>query len=161
MANPLRPAPLPASWTHQSLFDYTYAAVMAQGVPSVEVHIALDGWQFIACRYRDDAGHKCAIGHVIADEDYRPGLEDMALATVISLPRPSLVALYRSFGETGFLGELQRAHDQAAGQGLSRGAYTENRERFRREFHQRMARIAEQYYLNPLPQEPAQEPAHD
>lgn len=33
------------------------------------------------CSYRGDDGLKCAIGHVIADEDYSPGMEQKGIAS--------------------------------------------------------------------------------
>lgn len=64
------------------------------------------------CAYRGEAGHKCAIGWLIPDEDYVPSMEGCP----IDMSRPLQQVLQKigvPIDEEGlpFLYDLQQAHD--------------------------------------------------
>lgn len=89
----------------QALFDRVVLALRKQGRPSVSSITA-------GCRYRGDAGARCAVGHLIDDAIYDDELEGRPV-------RDSAVAeaLDKSFGraltarEVDLLAWLQSAHD--------------------------------------------------
>lgn len=81
--------------TSQSIFDQVAKALIAQGAASYDPDYG--------CAYRSDNGHKCAVGHLLLDEEYDPKFEGRS-ADIIALPdrlRP-FKALLR---------DLQDAHD--------------------------------------------------
>lgn len=90
---------------HQLFFDTAVAGIIAQGRPSVD-----NGG---ACVYRTIDGLKCALGHVMAEADYRPSFEN-------KIPgEQSTEHLNRALGlETGediiFAQDLQSVHDDFA-----------------------------------------------
>lgn len=55
--------------TPQEMFDFITSKLIEQGAPSK---------RGMRCLLRDEQGRKCAVGWVIADEDYFPAMEDVA-----------------------------------------------------------------------------------
>lgn len=89
----------------QDVFDFVAFKLIQQGKPSVTA----DGAK---CLYRDGNGGKCAAGHLIPDEEYRPVIEGMGIAFCAERV-PALAALVRH-GLDLLLDLLQQAHDDAA-----------------------------------------------
>lgn len=56
----------------QTLFDKAVGGVLAQGKGSVR---RTKGPMKLECAYRAEGGLKCAVGHLIADEHYKPMFE--------------------------------------------------------------------------------------
>jgi hypothetical protein len=84
--------------TKQEIFDAAVKQIALQGGPSV----ALSGF----CAYRGENGRKCAVGAVLADDEYEPIFEDHGSVNLINLPD-------RLKPHRRFLRELQQAHDGA------------------------------------------------
>lgn len=95
----------------QAVFNKVYAAVTAQGGPSINANGC--------CSYRGENGRKCALGHLIPDALYTTDMEgNGARALMREFP-----ALARELGyeqqhaakcDGNFLQALQWAHDTAA-----------------------------------------------
>jgi hypothetical protein len=90
------------TWTEQDVFDAVWAGMESQGWKRSTDE---DGW----CMYRGVDGRRCAVGHLIPDDLYRPsmevsGVDDKPVRTVL-----------RAIGveNISFLYELQKAHDGA------------------------------------------------
>jgi len=84
----------------QTAFDTVAEGLIAQGVACV----APDG----SCLYRNDLGHKCAMGLLIPDANYEPGMEGMDAEGVVH----RYPGLEKFQGIGWFLNELQSAHDR-------------------------------------------------
>ena len=67
--------------TPQEVFDTVVAALVKQGRKS----LAENGDPSISkdCRYRGDDGLKCAIGHLIPDDEYAEWMEGMGTTTLL------------------------------------------------------------------------------
>ena len=81
-------------------------AVVEQGRPS----LGADG----NCMYRGPDGCKCAIGHMIPDDDYDLRFEGNAIADFVDMGMPLIAeaaGILRS--EADFAWRLQKAHDTA------------------------------------------------
>lgn len=90
--------------TNQEAFDKAVAGLAAQGFKrSVG---GPDGFE--QCVYRGKDGKKCALGHLIPDDLYRPRIEGMGAGN--PLMRPLLFELGLSIE---FSRALQSAHDSA------------------------------------------------
>lgn len=88
--------------TQQEVFDFVVKALVEQGRP------AWDPKQRM-CMYRTPDGCKCAAGHLIPDESYKPSFERKSIDAVV------LRGVVAAIGVEGhLLYRLQRAHDQAA-----------------------------------------------
>lgn len=88
--------------TKQEIYDKVKAHLLAQGKRST------DGGKYGMCRYRSLGGLKCAVGVLIADEHYSPGIEGGS--SEHEIVRSAL----RKSGVTGanrLLSELQYIHD--------------------------------------------------
>lgn len=79
--------------------------------------LAGQGWErsvttqegpYTQCCYRGDGGRKCAIGHLIPDEDYSPRMEGGAITWPQVLETCGL-----SSADRGFAVDMQIAHDRA------------------------------------------------
>ena len=92
----------------QKVFDKAVSSVYNQGCKSVD-------FDKNACSYRDIEGNKCAIGHLISDDDmkeYSIGNNDAVRSfkpEVIKKLLPE-IPLYIGYE---FLADLQRAHDNS------------------------------------------------
>ena len=82
--------------TNQEAFDKMVAHLRKQGQKAYEKG---------SCRYRTKDGLMCAVGCLIADADYRPGMEDMGVEAMMS-------AYDIRFGvNENLLAEMQDTHD--------------------------------------------------
>lgn len=119
--------------TRQEMFDKAARGVIAQGGPS-----GVRRFNAIYCKYRGPNGRKCAIGHLIEDDEAAETLDACSVAqTVGALARRGFLF---SVKDADFLQRIQSAHDIAA---LS------DDERFIREFREAMRGIAARYDLSP------------
>jgi len=92
--------------TAQAVFDNVVAALAAQGGPSrADLPDTAGG----GCAYRGDYGRKCAVGHLIRDDEYEPSMENQSVEGL--LDRHLLPDRLIPFA--GLLGSLQDAHDRA------------------------------------------------
>lgn len=71
------------------------------------------------CAYRGEGGKMCAVGVLLADEDYSPDMEGCGIGMCQSDPRwvrlhRALTARYGSHIDFGMLAEWQRYHDGKA-----------------------------------------------
>lgn len=96
----LRQAPSP-----QAVFDFVVNALLRQGRPSEDAD---------CCLLRGPDNCKCAIGHVIRDEEYNSALESQAVDGIAfeaqELKLPELSAFLRSYQKE--LSRLMQVHDK-------------------------------------------------
>jgi hypothetical protein len=101
----------PQSSRKQYFFDIAIPALLKQNFKSAK---QFEG-AAESCRYRSEAGLKCAIGHLISDEHYSPNLEGWAADNPVILEAlakshpqipPSVLE-----AENEFLTDLQSVHD--------------------------------------------------
>lgn len=97
--------------TKQEIFNKVVAGLAAQGF---ERSVMDDG----SCAYRGNDGRKCAAGHLLSDEHYRPELENKTIAAI------GVAAVVVASGVPGheatvwgLVGNLQRAHDRGKSPG--------------------------------------------
>lgn len=64
----------------------------------------------IGCLYRGPHGMKCAAGHLIPDENYRPGMEGDPILLLLS-SNPGLFGESVTDEDTYFIYDMQQAHD--------------------------------------------------
>lgn len=74
--NPITTANLPEA-SAQEVFDWIVSNLLAQGHRSVGI-VEGDRADILTCVYRSPEGYKCAAGWVIADDEYRPEMENTA-----------------------------------------------------------------------------------
>lgn len=88
----------------QETFDFVLDAIIGQGGPAGRQ----EGWQF-TCQYRAEDGKRCAIGHLITDEEAEAlgGNNVCWAADHGTLPA-------RFSDDVWFYANLQAAHDDAA-----------------------------------------------
>lgn len=112
--------------TTQQIFDAIVAHFVEQVEPSFDILFKDDG-PLVACRYRDDAGRKCAVGALIPDVLYSRALEGNgmysfgvahALSEAGVLSHDDYRAVksghYANNERLSLLSEMQSAHDRAA-----------------------------------------------
>jgi hypothetical protein len=116
----------------QDLFDRAVRGVLEQGKPSTAQADA-------GCYYRNHAGLKCAVGHLIDDSDYDPSMERLVAGKLVErFPQLGF------HGHTLLLSQLQGAHDGAA----KLAHYTNGTpETFLRYFRDKAKRVAESFKL--------------
>lgn len=100
----------------QEIFDIAVGGIIAQGGPSVRPSKSRFGGSAV-CLYRGNNDRKCAVGQLIADEDYDPAWEGIG----ISGSRPAGTGtgpddIRKAAGITNdvqlrLARDLQRAHD--------------------------------------------------
>ena len=96
--------------TRQDVFDYIVFALIQQGKPSLRPG---------GCAYRGKDGCRCAVGHLIADADYRPRFEGKNTMNILA-DIPSLEDwVTRGEERAELLIEIQGAHDFATADGPS------------------------------------------
>lgn len=90
----------------QDVFDAVAEHLIQQGKAAVSAK-SPDGFEY--CRYRTPDGCKCAVGALIPDNAYDPGIEDLVVfdARVQEL----LPFLVDDITDVAILSRLQRAHD--------------------------------------------------
>lgn len=89
--------------TQQEVVNFVFEKLAEQGRCATEPGTT-------SCRFRDSVGGKCAIGHLILDEEYRKEMEAggvSRVAGVLGLP-PLAAPVY------ALLQRLQAAHDRTA-----------------------------------------------
>jgi hypothetical protein len=95
----------------QELFDTVATALLKQGRPSMQTG------NRSACMYRGPDDCKCAIGHLIPDEEYNSEYEFKSIAEVLqNFPIP--ITSEKIGGHGRLTRALQMAHDDAAFSGL-------------------------------------------
>lgn len=88
---------------NQEAFNKAVIGVVAQGGPSLMApHLGA----FSQCAYRAENGRKCAVGHLIEDDDYTPYFEGRPA----SLVRDTLKSLKGV--DASLLHAIQSAHDR-------------------------------------------------
>lgn len=94
--------------TRQEIFNTVATALLAQGKASYA--------RYGGCLYRGPDGTKCAVGHLIPDEKYRPSLEGKGAEHADVVRAASIPD-----GERGFVRKLQFLHDNdLEGYGIDR-----------------------------------------
>jgi hypothetical protein len=121
---------------YQEIFDTVARAILKQGVPSVGFK---SSGRIDACQYRGVNGAKCAVGHLITDDEYSRSMENM---NVLDMQDRKLLP-ERLIPFVDFLKELQVAHDNP----VRYEGMTESYE-FIPEFIKNMRGIAKKYNLN-------------
>lgn len=92
----------------REMIDKVDAAMRAQGRPALSRLLG-------ACSYRAENGDKCAVGHLIPDELYKPEMEGRGAADLITI-YPELkkhIVAEDVHSPAEFLTHLQRCHDGA------------------------------------------------
>jgi hypothetical protein len=111
----------------QEVFDFVCLKVLEQGKPSM---------RGTGCAYRGEGGLKCAVGHLIRDEDYRKEFDSGYI--VLSLCNVFDEGLgWTNKAHLHLLRHLQMAHDDA------------DEDNFLPSFRRTAAVIAEQHHLDP------------
>jgi hypothetical protein len=104
------------SFTQQQLFDKAYLGVMKQGMPTWGKNRYND--PEIMCVYTDDAGNHCGIGHCMTPEQQESINNTAFNARGIRLLINNVPEMREYFGNENieFVSDLQKAHDNAAGE---------------------------------------------
>ena len=87
----------------QYLFEKAVNSIVAQGKPAIN----LDG----ACLYRAPDGSKCAIGHLMADKDYKNHMESKPAYKIFKGNYRVKFGLKPGVKNEEFLTALQTVHD--------------------------------------------------
>lgn len=136
--------------TQQEAFDYVWTKLIEQGAPSA----LTDKFGFVSCKYRDPKGNRCAIGHLIADEDYISDWEGTGPIPVVKhialhrgvdfkdVPHLEINPVNESLS-AAFYTELQRCHDLAA-----RTFVVKGKEAYLKALKENMKRLASSYDLS-------------
>jgi hypothetical protein len=94
----------------QEVFNTVYAGLLAQNARSTTQLSSSDGGT--ACRYRGDAGRKCALGLLIPDELYSVEMEGRGAVRLLEqFPEIAKALGAESRQDAIFLVSLQRVHD--------------------------------------------------
>lgn len=94
----------------QEVFNFVWAKLKEQGQPSTYIKnpdLPVDSYS-VSCRYRGDNDCKCAVGHLIPDDEYKSSLEGKGVAYI------KQYCPFISKAHSGLLWALQVAHDEAA-----------------------------------------------
>lgn len=120
----------------QTIFDMATAGVMAQGMPS----LGSTSCGATICMYRGNGGMKCAIGHVLSDDQMAKYniAEDSNPYVFPSELLNELLPGHDENTQKTFLAELQSAHDEAM------------RSNFIGSFTERVNKVAKGFDLNPI-----------
>lgn len=115
--------------TKQEMFDAVWDHFVVKGSPK--------SMQEYSCRYRGPGGSCCAVGVLMTDEQYSPGLEDRTADDdkVMSALGFDPADEEKWCGMQEFLLAMQSAHDQS------------RKDNFRSEFKAAMRRVAESHGL--------------
>jgi hypothetical protein len=94
--------------TDQQVYDFVKEKLIEQKIPSV----GSDNGNGCAYRGHDDA--KCAIGHLIPDEDYSSEMENKGVGRLLDyLQSIDYIGTQRPYIKEYFLSRLQGVHDMA------------------------------------------------
>jgi len=107
--------------TREEIFDYVEAHLKKQGYRSM---LNAD---FGTCAYRGESGSMCAVGCLLADDEYNPGMENNSVMELADLSGSEIFAKIalpeRLIPHARMLEALQDLHDRSAnwtsGKGLS------------------------------------------
>ncbi len=110
--------------TLQEIFDKAYLGLASQNFKRSRIdssEVFPGDTVFAGCRYRGPDGLKCAVGHLISDECYLASFEgrnadDLAIVQALRGSGAFSDAMF----ESGFLTELQSAHDRGCTAGEMR-----------------------------------------
>jgi len=103
----------------QEMFDRVYASVVRQGCRSYDENMRI-------CRYKDNDGNKCAVGHLLPEG--HPAFQETNGILPLLGRYPDLRELWNTEtipGMSGFLSALQRAHDKCKVAGTFVEDYTD------------------------------------
>jgi hypothetical protein len=96
--------------TKQEIFDTVVRHLKKQGRLAKQFTTDSEGRAVKQCCYRADNGDKCAVGCLITDDEYNPGMEDMSVTLLQMGDRlPTRLTPHVDFLET-----LQAAHDSSS-----------------------------------------------
>ena len=99
----------------QATFDKVVAALIQQNERSAIRVDTDDEHSHEQCQYRGPNGLKCAIGHLIPDELYKPGMESKGISALYTdYPEVFSHLLALSEQDRDFLIRLQIVHDEYA-----------------------------------------------
>jgi hypothetical protein len=114
--------------TNQETFDKVVTALRAQGKPSVNPETN-------ECMYRGPNGIKCAAGHLIPDDEYKPKFEGYRVDA------DTIISIIQDNGhDIALVKELQFAHDSSAD-------LTSNNKEFMKELEKQFQEVAIKFDL--------------
>lgn len=96
--------------TNQEVFDASVAGLAAQGFEQSRAFMEERGT--FSCAYRGTENRRCAIGHLIPDEVYKPGMENLSMYAFIQSYPEEVELIFGDSVDGDFLNELQHAHDR-------------------------------------------------
>lgn len=94
--------------TKQEAFNLAYRGLKSQGFKSSTI------LGTISCVYRHPDGLKCAVGHIMTDEEYRPNFDEHSGVTAATVARLLNWQIVDEPFQVDFLTRLQEVHDEAA-----------------------------------------------
>ena len=97
----------------QAVLEQTTKAIVAQGGPSMDSEYSALEDSDPMCAYRGLGGRRCALGHLIPDDEYHEGIEGTTLEgdwQIKEIIERSL-GIDLSVDDVDFLQQLQEAHD--------------------------------------------------
>jgi hypothetical protein len=94
----------------QQIFNKAIKGILDQGGPSVTLNMSTG--KLTSCRYRGPDGTKCAIGHLIDDEEYDPSMEGYSVTGEQFFKWQNKIEKMAEL-EPSFLADLQAIHDNA------------------------------------------------
>ena len=123
--------------TMQEAFDKMVSAIKMQGQPSITIDSKV-------CNYRSINGNKCAIGHLISDDQIKLfNISEGFAASRFPLQLcEELIACCDVYDSRHFLEDMQVAHDNAA------TTYPLNNNLFMNEFLIECEEVAKKWQLN-------------
>lgn len=95
----------------QEIFDKVVIALRKQGKKSMDNSTSEGN----ICRYRDRSGNKCAIGHLLSDEEYRSSMEGNSVRSLVSFCLVSSATIAWMKPHLDLLIALQSIHDSQDG----------------------------------------------
>lgn len=99
------------SMTRQQAFDTVVRGLAAQGW----AQSFLPSEPGVTCAYRGSNGLRCAAGHLITDDQYKPVIERSSVAEIVANFPGVLPTISDPTGDVSYqlLSDMQIAHDQA------------------------------------------------
>lgn len=121
----------------QTLFNQSYQGVVRQGCASFNPKRG-------TCHYRDGKGNKCAIGHVIPDDQYQEEFESRRTQYVLDA-----IGIDPNSKKARMLFDMQQAHDLSVFENWNRvqGVKVSN-SKFVNQFKLKATDIAKKYHLS-------------
>lgn len=95
--------------TRQEIFDISATHLLSQGVKSVTVNY---GRATTACLYRGPGELQCAIGVLIPDTLYQPGMEEQTIQSMFVLFPREMASSGLNVEDEDLLRDLQIIHDE-------------------------------------------------